>query len=79
MVHQWVYRPTEKEHEMLMRALSESQEFSSVAQIVRESVLRFVHGSDRKPLYIQVSTLIDELQETKAKFLNLVLRHSEEP
>jgi len=61
-----------------MRFISESPEFTSAAQVVRESVLRLVHSDDRRRLYTDISDMIDQLHDTKEKFLNLVLKYSEE-
>lgn len=75
---QWVYRPTEDEHELVLKAVKES-EFKSVAQFIREGALRLAHDEDIRPLYTEVGELIEELVELKEKFLNLVLKHSEGP
>lgn len=76
---QWVYRPTEAEHELLLRAMERSPEYPSIAQFVREATLRLIHADDRRSLFTELSEAIDELHETKKKFLTLVLRQSEEP
>lgn len=75
---QWVYRPTDKEHEALMRAMERAPEYTSVAQFVREATLRLVHEDDLRKLYTEVGTLIEELMDFKAKFLNLLLKHGED-
>ena len=75
---QWVYRPTEEEHEQLLRALARQPEYTSVSQFIREGVLRLVHDNDRRKLYTEAAHLIDELKSTKDKFMSLVLSHSEE-
>ena len=75
---QWAYRPTDEEHEKLMKAMREQREFTSVAQFVREGVLRLIHGEDRRKLYTEVEELIEGLKDIKDKTLSLVLRHSEE-
>lgn len=78
MARQWVYRPTDDEHEALMRAMENHPEYPSIAQFVREAVLRLIADEDIRPLYTEASQLIDELKETKDKFLRLVLKHSED-
>ena len=75
---QWAYRPTDEEHEKLLKAMGEQREFTSVAQFVREGVLRLIHGEDRRRLYTEVEELIEELKETKDRFMRLVLDHSKE-
>ena len=75
---QWVYRPTDKEHEALMRAMERAPEYTSVAQFVREGVLRLVTDGDLGKKYTEVGELIEELHDIKSKFLSLVLRHSED-
>ncbi|KKL91266.1 hypothetical protein LCGC14_1896340, partial [marine sediment metagenome] len=74
---QWVYRPTDKEHELLMRAMERHPEYTSIAQFVHEAMMRMIHDEDLRKLYTEVGELIEELQETKEKFLSLVLKHSE--
>ena len=75
---QWVYRPTDKEHEALMQAMERYPEYTSIAQFIREATLRFVYSEDLDKKYTEVGELIEELHDIKAKFLDLVLRHSEE-
>ena len=75
---QWVYRPTDKEHEALMQAMERYPEYGSVAQFIREGTLRLIYEGDLNKKYIEVGELIEELNSIKAKFLSLVLRHSEE-
>lgn len=75
---QWVYRPTEAEHEKLMKAMGEQSEYTSVAQFMREGVLRLIHDNDRRKLYTELDTMIEELREAKDKFIRLVLDHSQE-
>lgn len=75
---QWVYRPTDEEHEALRRAMALNPEYTSVAQYMREAVLRMIADHDRRPLYTEIGELIEELKDTKDKFLTLVIKHSEE-
>jgi len=75
---QWAYRPSEKEHEALLKTMAENPEFTSVAQVVKESVLRFIHGDERTKMFTEVGELIENLHRDKEEFLNLVLRYSEE-
>ena len=77
MSRQWVYRPTDKEHEALMRAMERYPEYTSIAQFIREATLRMVGDDDLRKKFTEIGKLIDELQELKEKFLNLVLKHSE--
>jgi hypothetical protein len=78
MPTQWAYRPSEEEHEALLKVMAEHPEFTSVAQVIRESVLRFVHAADKRKMFTEVGALIDALKRDKEEFLNLVLRYSEE-
>ncbi len=75
---QWVYRPTDREHEALMRAMERAPEYTSIAQYVREATLRMVGEEDQRKLFSEVGDLIEELRDMKDKFLNLVLNHSGE-
>lgn len=75
---QWVYRPTDKEHELLTRAMEQYPEYGSVAQFVREATLRLIHDGDLRKLYTEAGQLIEDLADMKSKFLDLVLRHSED-
>ena len=75
---QWVYRPTDQEHEKLLRAMERSPEYTSIAQFVREATLRLVHENDRRKLFSEMDDLIEELRDVKEKFIHLVLKHSEE-
>ncbi|KKM15275.1 hypothetical protein LCGC14_1697640, partial [marine sediment metagenome] len=43
MARQWVYRPTDKEHELLMRAMERFPEYTSIAQFVHEAMMRMIH------------------------------------
>ena len=58
---QWAYRPTDEEHEKLMKAMREQSEYTSVAQFVREGVLRLVHSEDRQKLYTEIDEMIEDL------------------
>ena len=78
MARQWVYRPTDKEHEALMRAMERHPEYTSIAQFIRESALRMIGDDDVQKKFTEVGVLIDELHEIKEKFLNLVLKYSED-
>lgn len=75
---QWVYRPTDKEHELLLRSMRDHPEYVSVAQFVREGTLRLCHENNRPKLFTQLAELIDELQEAKEKFISLVLQQGVE-
>ncbi|KKL44806.1 hypothetical protein LCGC14_2361950, partial [marine sediment metagenome] len=46
MARQWVYRPTDKEHEALMRAMERHPEYTSIAQFLREATMRMIHDED---------------------------------
>lgn len=74
----WLYRPTEAEHKLLVEAMRETHEYDSVAQFVREGALRLIYDNDRRRLYSEAADLINELVKIKEKFLNLILKHSEE-
>ena len=56
---QWVYRPTEAEHEKLLEAMRENPEYPSVAQFIREGVLRLVYAEDQEILFTELSDCID--------------------
>ena len=71
---QWTYRPSDEEHELLMKAMEESPEFTSVAQFMREGVMRLIHDNDRRKIFSEVVELIGELNEAKNKFMDLVIR-----
>lgn len=75
---QWVYRPTDAEHEKLLAAMADHPEFTSVAQVVREAVMRWVHEDDRRKLFTQIDEMIEDLKGTKDKFLRLVLDQERE-
>jgi len=74
---QWVYRPTEKEHEALLRALEANPEYPSISQFIREGVIRLITAEDRRPLFTELSDTIDEFHSLKERFLTLVLRNEE--
>jgi len=73
---QWTYRPTDEEQELMQALMKANPEFTSVAQVVRESVLRFAHESDRSKLFTEVGELIEGLKRDSERFLDLVLKHS---
>ena len=75
---QWVYRPTEAEHELLLKAMEMHPEYPSQAQFIREGVMRLIHGEDRRPLFTQLSDLIEEFREIKTKYQTLLLKNMEE-
>ena len=59
-----------------MHAMERAPEYTSIAQFLREATLRMIHDEDLNKRYTEVGELIDELQEMKQKFLNLVLKNS---
>ena len=75
---QWTYRPTDKEHELLLRAMSMSPEYTSISQFIREAVLRLIHNNDRRKLFAELGEAIDELHQQKEKFLKIVITAMEE-
>lgn len=76
MAIQWSYKPTDKEHEALLRALAERPEYPSVSQFVREAVIRMIHDDDHGKLFAELSGLIENLHELKETFMSLVLKAS---
>ncbi len=75
---QWSYRPTDKEHELLLRSMREHPEYVSIAQFIREATLRLCYENDRPKLFTHVSELIDILQDAREKFISLVIRGGNE-
>lgn len=78
MSTQWAYRPSDEEHEALLKMMAENPEFKSVAQVVKEAMMRFINGEDKTKFFSEVGALIEALAHDKEQFLNLVLKYSEE-
>lgn len=72
----WVYRPSEKEHEEILKFRAENPEFTSMSSIIREAVLRFIYSDDISSRYTEIEDVIESLRDSKEKFLDLVLDHS---
>lgn len=77
MATQWVYRPRDEEHEKLLKFMADNPEFRSVAQVVREAMLRLFNAEDQNLLFTEVSDLITSLKEDRDKFLEILLRYTE--
>ena len=75
---QWTYRPSDKEHELLLKAMAMSPEYTSISQFIREAVLRLIHSNDRRKLFSELGDAIEETTKQKDKFLKLVLAALEE-
>jgi hypothetical protein len=74
---QWVYRPSDEEHEKLLRFMAENPEYTSTAQVVREGVLRLSYGNDKKKIFSMMDELIEDMKKQKDKFLKLILEASD--
>ena len=76
--NQWIYRPKDEEHELLLKFLEENPEYKSMAQVVRESVLRLVHSGEKGRLYSRWTDLVLDLVKVKEEFMELLLRDTGE-
>lgn len=73
---QWAYRPTDKEHEALLRVLRQSSEYNSVAQFVREAVLRLILDNDQQRLFTLLGEAIHGLERTKEEIIDVLIQNS---
>lgn len=71
---QWVYRPTDDEHEALLRKMAENPEYTSIAQVVREAVLRFVHDDYPSAMFSQLSEIIQDLRAAQQDLDDIFLQ-----
>ena len=75
---QWVYRPTDEEHELLLRAMEAAPEYPSISQFVREAVMRLIFHDDKRKLFTEVGDLIEDLHKIRKDTLYLILKNVEE-